>query len=136
MPSPVAAQRAADLVLRDVHEADLEFLVGLGVADEVAHAPPGRLDLLEFLLVQHEIDLRRELAVDLGNDGLDAGVGIVGHGRGMDQGLLGQGAHRGLDGAAGCVGLGAELPVEQEREVRDFAVAARCGLGEDDGVAG
>ena len=54
----------------------------------------------------------------------------------MDQGLLGQGAHRGLDGAAGFVGLGAELPVEQEREVRDFAVAARCGLGEDDGVAG
>jgi hypothetical protein len=53
----VATKRAAHLVLRQVHEADLQLLVRLGVVDQVVHAAPGRLDLLEVVLVQHEVDL-------------------------------------------------------------------------------
>ena len=43
----VALQRLAEILLADVHEADLQHLVGLGVVDEVVQPAPGAFELLE-----------------------------------------------------------------------------------------
>ena len=42
-------QRPAQLLLRDVQDADLQHLVGLGVVDQVVQAAPGAFQLLEVL---------------------------------------------------------------------------------------
>jgi hypothetical protein len=121
----VATQRAAHLVLGHVHETDLELLVRLRVVDQVVHAAPRRLDLLELVLVEHEVDLLRQLAVDLGNDGFDAAVGVVRHGRGIDERLLGERANGRFDGLARLVGLGLELLVQEGGEVGGVGVLRR-----------
>jgi hypothetical protein len=66
-----ALERLAQVGLRDVHHADLQHLVGFGVVDEVVQAAPGALELLEVGVVQDRVDLLRQLAVELGDHGLD-----------------------------------------------------------------
>ena len=61
----VALQRLAEILLADVHEADLQHLVGLGVVDEIVQAAPRAFELLEVLVVQDQVDLLGELLVDL-----------------------------------------------------------------------
>ena len=46
----IELQVAVELALADVHDADLQHRVGLGVEDEVVQAAPGALDLLELLV--------------------------------------------------------------------------------------
>src|SRR5262249_2441710 len=59
----VALERPSEIRLGDVHDADLQHLVGLGVGDQVVEPAPGALDLLEGLVVHDEIDLLAELLV-------------------------------------------------------------------------
>ena len=51
--------------LRDVHDADLQHLVGLGVVDQVVQAAPRAFQLLEVVVVQDQVDLLGQLLVDL-----------------------------------------------------------------------
>ena len=67
----VPLERLPELDLADVHETDLEHFVRFGVVDEMVQAAPGAFELLEVLVVQDQIDLLRELLVELGDDRLD-----------------------------------------------------------------
>ena len=62
---------SCQIVLRDVHEADLQHLVGFGVVDEVMQPAPRAFELLKIRVVQDQIDLLGQLAIDLGDDRLD-----------------------------------------------------------------
>ena len=57
-------QIAVELGLGDVHHANLEVRVRLGVEDQIIEAAPGAFDLLEFLGMKDFIHLRGELLVD------------------------------------------------------------------------
>jgi hypothetical protein len=59
------------LGLADVHHADLQVLIGLGVVHQVVQAAPGAFQLLEIGVVHDGVDLLGELLVDLGDHGLD-----------------------------------------------------------------
>ncbi|MNY61776.1 hypothetical protein D3C86_1984970 [compost metagenome] len=54
-----ALHGAAQFVLRDIHEADTELLVGLCVGDQVVQPAPRAFQLLEVLVMQDEVDLLR-----------------------------------------------------------------------------
>ncbi len=119
-----AAHVPVQLLLGDVHHADLEQLVHLGVVDQVVQAAPCALELLEIAVVDDQVDLLGELAVDLGDDGLNGLVGVVGQrGRG-GQGLLRQRLHGRFDRLARLVGLGLEFLLQQRGE---FAAFERLG---------
>ena len=60
----IEPQIAVELLLRDVHDADLQRRVGLGIEDEVVQAAPGALDLLEFWRVEDLVHLRGQLLVE------------------------------------------------------------------------
>jgi hypothetical protein len=94
----VALERLAQLLLGDVHHADLQHLVGLGVVDQVVQAAPGAFQLLEVLVVQDHVDLLRQLAVDRGDHRLDAAHHVVADELRVGQRLLRQRLHRRLDG--------------------------------------
>ena len=67
----VAFQGLAEVGLADVHEADLQHLVGFGVVDEIVQPAPRAFELLEVLVVQDQVDLLGELLVELRDDRLD-----------------------------------------------------------------
>ena len=80
----IQPQVPVELVLRDVHDPDLEQGVGFGLEHQIFHAAPGALKLLEFRRVHDFVHLRRKLLVQLRNhlpDGVehvgfdDAGIG-------------------------------------------------------------
>ena len=116
----VALQRLAEVLLGDRHHADLQRLVGLGVVHHVVQAAPGRLELLEVLVMQDEVDLLGHLAVERGDHRLDAGHGVGADQLDVRQRLLRQRLDRGLDRRLGLVGLRLEFLVEQRREVVAF----------------
>ena len=120
----VAAHGAAQLGLADVHEADLQHFVCFGVGDQVVKTAPCRLQALKVGVVQDQVDLVAEFAVDFGNDGFNAGVGIVTHGDGIDQSLPSQRANGGFYCVALFIAFGLEFAVQQARE--DTGV---CELG-------
>ena len=64
-------QGPPQLLLRDGQEADLQELVDFGVVDQVVQAAPRALDLLVIRMVQDQVDLGRQLAVDGGDHRLD-----------------------------------------------------------------
>ena len=120
-------QRLAEFRLADVHEADLQHLVGLGVVHQVVQTAPGAFQLLEVGVMQDQIDLLTELAVDCRDHRLDR----LGHVR-ADQGrlgqrLLGERAHRPLDGLLGLVGPRLEFLAEQRFEIAGFHRPDRRG---------
>ena len=121
----VAAQRLVEVGLADVHHADLELLIGLGVVDQVMQSAPGAFQLLEVGLVHDFVDLVGELLVDLGDDRLDRGDHIVADELGIAQGLRRERLDRGLDRVLGLVGLGLELFVQQLGEIVVFERALR-----------
>jgi hypothetical protein len=62
----VFAQRADQVAARDIQQPDLEVTACLRVADQKMQAAPGGFECLEFRVVQNDVDLLRELAVDVG----------------------------------------------------------------------
>ena len=55
-------ERLVQVLLRDVHHADLQRLVGLGVVDQVVQPPPGPFEPLEIFVMEDLVDLLGELA--------------------------------------------------------------------------
>ena len=104
-------------VLGDVHDADLQHLVGLGVVDEIVQSAPRAFELLEVLVVQDQVDLLGELPVELGDDRLDRLDDVRADQLGLRQRLLGERAHGLLDRLLRLVGLGLELLLQQLREL-------------------
>src|SRR5207237_8594480 len=94
-----------------------EHLIGFGVVDEVAQPAPGTLHLLKTLVVQDEIDLLRELLVDLGDDRLDGADHIVGYDCGVAQRLLCKGAYGGFNFGPRAIGLGFELLLQERSQL-------------------
>ena len=87
----IEPQVAVELVLRDVHDPDLEHRVGLGVEDEIVQPAPGALDLLEFRRVQDLVHLRGELLVDPRDHLLDRVEDVVLDERRVRERLLDEG---------------------------------------------
>ena len=126
----VALQRLAEILLGDRHHADLQRLVGLGVVHHVVQSAPCRLELLEVLVMQDQVDLLGHLAVERGDHRLDAGHRVGADQLDVRQRLLRQRLDRGLDGRLGLVGLGLEFLVEQRREVVALDGDARKGAAD------
>ena len=116
-----------ELILADVHYADLEVAVRLCVAHQIIQPAPSTLQLLEVLVVQHEVHLLAELLVQLGNHGLHGGDDVIRDEVGLAEGLLGQGAHGLLYRRLGFLGLGAEFLVEQGVKVAQLDGLGRLG---------
>ena len=109
----VALQGLAEVELGDVHDTDLQHLVGLGVVDEIVQAAPGTFQLLEVIVMQDRIDLLRQPLVELGDHRLDRHDDVAADQVRLRQRLLRQRQHGLLDGRLGVVGLRLELLVQQ-----------------------
>jgi len=64
-------ERLAEIHLGDVHEAYLQHLIGFSIVDQMLQSAPSAFQLLEILMMEYEIDLFGQLAVDLGDDRLN-----------------------------------------------------------------
>ena len=67
----IIAQIAIELVLRDVHDLELQGRVGLGIASQIIETAPRALDALEFRRMHDGIDLVGELLVETGDHLVD-----------------------------------------------------------------
>ena len=105
----VLLERAAQVLLADVHDPDLQHLVGFSIGDEILQAAPGPFELLELLVVENVVDLLGECVVDLGDDRLDGSDDIIGDDGSLPQRLLRERAYGHFDCGARLVGLGLEL---------------------------
>ncbi len=108
------------VLLGDVHHADLQRLIGLGVAHQVVQPPPGALEPLVVLVMDDLVDLLGQFLVDRGDDRFDAPHGVVGNQRCPLQGLGGEGLDRVFDGLPRLVGLRLELFRQQRRKIAGF----------------
>jgi hypothetical protein len=70
----------AQLVLRDVQDADLEALAGLGLADEVVQPAPGAFELLQRGIVQDLVHLGGQLLVDGADPELNVRLDVLADG--------------------------------------------------------
>jgi hypothetical protein len=116
----VALQRFPEILLADVHEADLEHLVGLGVVDQVVQPAPGALELLEVRVMQDQVDLLGQLLVQLRNDRFDGLDDVAADQFGLGERLLRQGPDRLLDGFLRFIGFRLEFFSQKRIEFRDF----------------
>ena len=60
----IEAQVTVELLLRNIHDLQLQGRVGFGIVDDVVQAAPSALDLLECLVVQDLVDLSGKLLVE------------------------------------------------------------------------
>jgi hypothetical protein len=116
----VALERLPEIQLADVHEADLQHLVGFGVVHQVVQPAPGAFELLEIGVMQDQVDLLGQLAVQLGDDRLDGLDDVRADQFGLGKRLLCQRPDRPLDGFLGLVGFRLELFPQQRIEFRCF----------------
>ena len=90
-------QHPPRLVLGDVQDPDLQILAGRGVADQVPEALPRGLQLLEILVVDNQVDLLCQRAIDRSLHRIDGGEHVVADDLGVRQRLLRERPHRLLD---------------------------------------
>ena len=119
-------ERLAQLFLRQIQDADLERLIGLGIADQIMKASPCGFQFLEILLVHDGVDLLGKSLVDLCDDRLDRLDGVLANEGGLRQSLLGQGMDRGANSLLDPIRLRFELLVQQGLKLIDLQ---RGGLG-------
>ena len=126
----VPLERLAKIQLRDVQDADLQHLVGLGVVDEVVQPAPCAFELLHVLVVQDLVDLLGQLLVELRDDRFNRLDDIRADQLGVGERLLGQRAHGPFDGFLRLVGLRLELFSQKRIELGDFERPSRgrCDL--------
>ena len=109
----VALEGLAQFLLGNVHHADLELLIRLGVVHQMMEAAPCTLELLEVCVMHDKVELLADLAINFGNIGVDRLGHVIGDDVGLAQHLLGKGANGGLDLAFRAVTLRLEFLVEQ-----------------------
>ncbi|MNJ24804.1 hypothetical protein D3C77_192330 [compost metagenome] len=93
----------------NVQEADLELVIGFGVAHQVMQPAPGRFELLQFRVVQDRVDLARQLGIDRRNHRLQRTQGVVRDQLGCAQCLGRQGVDGAAHGKAGLLGTWLEF---------------------------
>ena len=121
-------ERAAQLLLGDVEDLDLQELVGFGVVDQVGQPAPRRLQLLEVLVVHDLVDLAGQLGVDRRDHRLDRTQRVVGDQAGAGERLARQRLDRLLHRFARPVAFGLELAIHEGRKIaggRGFRQAGR-----------
>ena len=106
-----------ELVLRDIHHANLEHRVGLGLEDQILQAAPGALDLLELRRMHDFVHLRRKLLVELRDHLLDRVEHVGLDEAGIGQRLLDQRLDGVLDFGRGALGARLEALLQQRREL-------------------
>lgn len=121
------------LGLGDVHDAQLERRVRLGIVDEIMKASPGALYLLELLGVDDLVDLRRKLLVEPGDHLVDRVENVLLDEAGICQRLLDQGADGVLDLRRRPLASGPEALFQQTREFIRIhnRRSSRCALALD-----
>jgi hypothetical protein len=107
----------AQVGLRDVHDPNLQHLVGFGVGDQVMQATPRPFEFLEIGMMQDLVDLSGELLVDRRDHRLDRGDGVIGDDGRVLQGLGSQGLHRRRDRLLRPVSLRLEFLFQQCTEI-------------------
>src|SRR5439155_13040844 len=117
----------AQVLLGDVHDANLQRLVRLRVVHQIMEPAPGPFQRAEFFVVDDGVDLLRQLLVDLGDDRLDRLDRVVAHHRRRRQSLLRQRLHALLDGFGRAIGLGLECPRHQFIELGGLDLTS-CSL--------
>src|SRR5262245_40706475 len=110
-----------ELVLRDVHDADLEHRVGFGVKDEVIQTAPGTLDLLKLRRMHDLVHLRREFLVQLGDHFLDGVEDVAFNETGVGERLLDESIYRVLDLGGRALRARLEALLQQCGEFIGFA---------------
>ncbi len=53
----VALEGLVQILLRDIHHANLQQFIGLGVIDQMMQSAPSAFQLLEFGMMQNQVDL-------------------------------------------------------------------------------
>jgi len=124
-----ALEVLGQLLLGDVHDADFQVLVGLGVVDHVVQAAPGAFELLKFAVVEDLVDLLGELFVDGGDHGLDRLDHVLADELGLRQRLLRQREHGFFDGAFDFLAARLELFFQQRGEVAALVFDIGDGAG-------
>ncbi len=124
----IEPQVAVELLLGDVHHLDLQRRVGLGVVDEVVQPAPGAFDLLERLVVQDLVDLRRQLLVQLGDHLVDRVEHVVLDQARVGEGLLNQRSDRVLDFGRCALAARLEALLQDRREIVGLLIG-RTGRG-------
>ena len=119
VPSRIAelAEGLAALFLGDVEDSDLEILTRRRVHHHVVEATPRRFQPLELGIVDDQVDLFRQLAVDRRAHRVHGREDIVSDDRGIGQRLLGERLHRFFDTTLASVVVGLELLLEESRKV-------------------
>ena len=105
------------LVLRDVHDPDLEIGVGLRVEDQIVQAAPCALDLLELLRMQNFVHLRGELLIEPRDHLLDGVEDVVLDDGAVLEGFANQSRNRIVDLGRGPFGAGLEALLQQRRKL-------------------
>ena len=113
-------QRAAHLLLGDVHHPDLQLFIRLGIGDQMMQAAPGAFERFEVFVVNDQIHLLGELLVDLRNDRLDRRDRVLIDQGGAGQRLLRQGLDGVLHRGADLLRLRLELLVQETVKLRAF----------------
>ncbi len=124
----VALQGLGQFLLGDVHHADLQLLIRLGVVDQVMQAAPGAFQLLEVSVMHDQVDLLAELAIDFGDVGIDGLGNVLGNDVGLAQYLLGQRANRRLHFLLGTIALRLEFLAQQRGKVTGIQGLYRTAL--------
>ena len=117
----ILPQVPIELVLRDIHHANLEHRVGLGLEDQIVQTAPGALDLLELRRMQDFVHLRRKLLVQLRDHLLDRVEDIRLDDGGIGERLLDQGLDRVFDLRRRALGSRLEALLQQCRKLIGLA---------------
>lgn len=113
-------ERLAEIVLRDVHDANLEHLVSFGVCHQVMKPWPGPFQFLKIFVVDHKIDLFRQLLIDFSDNRFNAFQHVIRNERGILQGLFGERANGPRHGFLGFIGFGLKFTIEKLRKFTGF----------------
>ena len=90
----IVAQVAIEIVLRDVHDLELQGRVGLGIVGQIVEAAPGALDALELRRMHDGVELVGELLVEAGDHLVDRVEHVL-----LDEARIGQRLlHQRIDG--------------------------------------
>jgi len=118
-------QGRGKLALRNIEDADLQHLVGLGVGDEIVQAAPGGFQLLEIRMVNDLVDLLGELCVERGDNCLDRAQRVRADQLRIAERLLRERLDRARDRFLRGLSLRLEFLLEERGELTCFDLTRR-----------
>ncbi len=85
----VLLDRLCQIFLGEVKHANLECFVRFGIIDQMMQASPGTFKRLEILVMHNQVNLLRQLLINLSDNRFDGSDRIVGNEGSFGQGLFG-----------------------------------------------